>query len=317
MSAILPFATRRRWLLAALLTGGLAVMMSPTATQAQGATGPAAGVTEAIPVGAGRFDMPEASGATAELLEVYTYRPARWSVNDKVLIVMHGRGRDADRYRDQWQRQAEAANLLLVVPRFSSTKFPGRLFYNFGNVVDSQNVAKPRAQWTFGVIDRVFAEARKRSGATRETYGLFGHSAGAQFVHRYLLLAEATKAEFIVPANAGSYSMPTRDVAFPFGIGGVPVTDDDLRKALQRPVVILLGDRDIDPNHRSLPRDPPAQAQGPHRLARGTAFFNAARAEAERLGVPFAWKRIEVPGVAHSNDGMAAYAVSLFAGSGK
>jgi dienelactone hydrolase len=282
-----------------------------------GLAGSGARADEGIAVGAGRFEMAEAAGARPDPLVVYTYRPAGWTPRDRVLIVMHGRGRDADRYRDQWQRQAEKGNLLLLVPEFSNAKFPGRSSYNFGGVVTSRDVPRPREAWVFPVIDRVFAEAKRRSGAQRTSYGLFGHSAGAQFVHRYLLLAEATNADFIVTANAGSYSMPTRAVAFPFGLGGVAVGDAELKAALARPVVVLLGDRDIDPQHPSLPRDAAAMAQGPHRLARGKAFHAAAKAEAERLGVPLAWRLVEVPGVEHDNDGMAARAVDLFIEAGR
>jgi poly(3-hydroxybutyrate) depolymerase len=265
-----------------------------------------------VAAGPSRFEMAEAAGATAAPLAVFLYRPAAWTAADRILIVMHGLQRDADRYRDEWERQAERGNLLVVVPEFSAAKFPGRATYNFGNVVDAENRPQPPERWVFGVIDRVFDEVRRRTGATRTSYFLFGHSAGAQFVHRYLLLAPTTRADLIVVANAGSYSMPTADVAFPFGLGGVPVTAESLRAVFARRVVVLLGDQDTNPNHPSLPRDPEAMAQGPHRFARGHAFFAAAQAAAERLGAPFAWRLEIVPGVGHSDAGMAARAVELF-----
>jgi poly(3-hydroxybutyrate) depolymerase len=272
---------------------------------------------DALPPGPGMFSMPlEKVGANNDPMRVFVYRPARWTNEDRIVVVMHGRDRDADRYRDEWQPHAEEHNLLLVVPEFSNAKFPGAGTYNFGNVADRKANPQPRASWTFAVIDKVFAEAKARSGARRQRYGFFGHSAGAQFVHRYLIFASATDADVIIAANAGAYTMPTHDVDFPWGLKGADVGRADLAKAFARNVVILLGARDMDPNHSSLPRNPGAMAQGPHRLARGQKFFATAKATAEALGVSFRWRLEIVPGVAHSNKGMSARAAAIIAAGG-
>ncbi|HEX2725466.1 MAG TPA: alpha/beta hydrolase [Beijerinckiaceae bacterium] len=272
---------------------------------------------DALPPGPGMFAMRlEQVGANDDPMRVFVYRPARWTRDDRIVIVMHGRERDADRYRDEWQPHAEEHNLLLVVPEFSNAKFPGAGTYNFGNVSDRKARPLPRAAWTFGVIDKVFAEAKARSGARRDRYSFFGHSAGAQFVHRYLLFAGASSADLIIAANAGAYTMPTQEVDFPWGLKGVGVTRADLAGAFARNVVILLGGRDTDPNHATLPRNPGAVAQGPHRLARGEKFFATGKATAEALGAPFRWRLEIVPGVAHSNKGMSARAAAIIAAGG-
>ena len=54
----------------------------------------------------------------------------------RVVVVMHGLRRDADRYRDEWRDLAEQQGFLLLVPEFSAAKFPGTRWYNFGNVVE-------------------------------------------------------------------------------------------------------------------------------------------------------------------------------------
>jgi pimeloyl-ACP methyl ester carboxylesterase len=228
---------------------------------------------------------------------------------------MHGVQRDAGRYLAEWAPLAERAGILVFVPEFSRRNFPTTASYNWGNVVDSDDRALPPSAWIFEVLDRAWAELRARTGATREGYALFGHSAGAQFAHRYLLLAAATRAEAIITANAGSYTMPRRDVAFPFGLGGIELPDDALARAFARPVTVLLGSDDVDPAHPSLPRQPGAMAQGPHRLARGLRFFAEAREAATRLGVPFRWRLETVPGVGHDNAGMAVRAIAIAAGS--
>ena len=83
--------------------------------------------------------------------------------------------------------------------------------------------------------------------------------------------------------------------------------------ALARPVTILLGEEDRDPHHPQLRRDAGSDAQGTNRFDRGRAFFAEAGAAARRLGLPFAWRLATVPGVAHSNAGMAVAAAPLLA----
>jgi poly(3-hydroxybutyrate) depolymerase len=288
-----------------MMTAGLAAgaMLPPTRS-----------ARAALPPGASILTLAAPVAPVAGPMRIFLHRPAAWTARDRVIIVMHGQGRDADRYLAQWAPQAEAANLLVVAPEFSRALYPTTAAYNWGNVVGEGGAPNLPATWAFGTIDRVWAVVREHALAERSGYVLFGHSAGAQFVHRYLLLAEASAADAIITANAGSYTMPTREAAFPFGLGGTAVDEAMLARAFARPVTVLLGSDDVDQTHPSLPRQPGAMAQGPHRLARGLRFFAEARTEAARLGVPFRWRLETVPGVGHDNAGMAARAALLAAG---
>ena len=266
-----------------------------------------------IPVGDGRIEVPEPSGATAAPLPVWLHRAAAWQPGGPVLVVMHGLRRDADHYRDDWAALAERYGVLLLVPEFSHAKYPGAAWYNFGGAVDDAGVARPREAWSFFALDRAVAAVQRAAGAPEGPFVLYGHSAGAQFVHRYLLLTGARRAGTVVIANAGSYTLPVFDRDFPEGLRGPAVTHADLGAALSRPVVMLLGEADIDPNHPSLPRQPWAMAQGPYRFARGQNFLRVAREAAAGQGVAFGWRLVTVPGVGHSNAGMAeAAAAALF-----
>lgn len=256
-------------------------------------------------------------GATAEPVTVYAHRPASWKADGPVALVLHGTNRDADRYLATWVPLAESAGVLVAVPEFSESKFPRRAFYNFGNVVDENMALRPRAAWTFPVADLAFEAVRREFGAQRERYALYGHSAGAQFAHRYLLLAQASRASLIITANAGSYTVPDAAVEFPWGLKNTDVTDADLTRAFAREVVILLGEQDNDPAHRTLPSDAQAKAQGPHRLARGQHFFERSRESAARLNVPFRWRLQTVPGVGHSDRGMSPAAMQLIVEAGR
>jgi alpha-beta hydrolase superfamily lysophospholipase len=226
-----------------------------------------------------------------------------------VAVVMHGMGRNADGYRDAWIAASEAHGFLLVCPEYSDAKFPGVRFYNYGNA------QAPEAEWTFSALDRAVDAVLAEQGAPSGSFALYGHSAGAQFVHRYLLLTGAPRARRIIIANAGWYSWPRFDVAFPHGLADCAATEAGLRAALARPVTILLGEQDNDPTHFQLRRDAATDVQGLHRFERGQNFFAAAREAAGQRGIPFGWSLGTVPGVAHSNAGMARVAAEILAGA--
>ena len=113
----------------------------------------------------------------------------------------------------------------------------------------------------------------------------------------------------VVVANADWYMMPDFDVSFPYGLGHSAVDRNRLELGLQLPVTLLLGEEDTDTDDDNLRTTPEAMAQGPHRLARGQAFFEAARAAADQLGVPFNWSLHTVPETGHDNRLMAPAAI--------
>lgn len=304
---------------AAATTQNATVAGTLAADNASGAAGPAKNVSPGsagqmpaqLAAGAGSFTMPEATGVNDAELKVFYYRPEGWNQDGPVFMVLHGANRNGNVYRDHMIKLAEQYHFLVVCPEFSAQKYPAAL-YNTCGVWDEKNkTLQPRDKWLFPVLGRVFAAAKERTGATREKFILFGHSAGAQFVHRYALLSDDTQAEQIISANAGWYTLPDEETAYPYGLKNLQVSKEDLARALARPVTILLGEKDIDPQHKLLRHTPQAEAQGAYRLERGKNFYAAAQAKAKELGVPFNWHLVTVPGVAHNGAGMEAAAVQL------
>lgn len=261
--------------------------------------------------GDGRVEIAEAAGATAAPMPVWYHRPAAWGPSGKVLVVMHGVRRDGDRYRDEWRDLAARHGALLLVPEFTQGKFPRAAWYNYGNLQDAEGRATAPAAWSFHAFDRVVAAAMAMAGSARQGFAIYGHSAGAQFLHRWMLLTGAPRAEAVVIANAGSYTLPRLDLPFPAGLGGTAADPAALRAVFGRPVTLMLGEADTDPNHPSLPRQPWAEALGSHRFARGWRFFDLARRSAQEMDTPFAWRVVTVPGVGHSNAGMAEAAAPI------
>lgn len=240
---------------------------------------------------------------------VFLTRPLGLAPDRPIVFVLHGVRRNAAEYRDQWHDLAEENDFLLVVPEFSDRDYPGPEAYNLGNLFDGAGRLRSPGEWSFSRIEPIFDEVRRRYGMTGEGYVIYGHSAGAQFVHRFVYFVPDARIGTAVAANAGWYTMPSFGTPFPYGLDGSPLGFVQLFGALERPLTILLGEQDIDPDDPSLRRTPEALAQGPHRFARGQAFFAAAREAAEASGAQFGWRLETVQGADHDNRLMAPAAV--------
>jgi poly(3-hydroxybutyrate) depolymerase len=247
---------------------------------------------------------------------VWYYLPEHRDAHTPILIVMHGVTRHAERYRNDWLPHAKKYGVILVTPEFSEKNFPGAAAYAYGGAIDAHGQRRPKEQWTFSFLEPLFDQVKLATSNSTATYYLYGHSAGAQFVHRYLYFVPKARVAKAVAANAGWWTLPDFSIQFPYGVKGRGLDVASVKKTLQAPLVILLGTADTDPNHPELRRTPEAMAQGPYRLARGKFFYAAGQKEAEALGVPLRWSLAYAPGVAHEDKGMAAYAVEWLFGKG-
>lgn len=246
---------------------------------------------------------------------VWYFVPDGASPQSPVVFVMTGVKRNAEDYLDDWKPFAEQHKFVLVVPEFTAAEFPGYRSYNFGNTIDAAGQLVPREQWSFSFIEPAFDAVRERVGNRSERYFLYGHSAGGWFVQRFLFFVPEARVAAAVSANAGLYLLPDLSTSFPYGLKGTPITDGDLRRVLTTPLVVLLGTADTDPKSRLLWHTPEAEAQGPHRFARGQFFFARGEEAARALHVPFGWRLAFAPDVGHSDEGMAPFAVRQFFGN--
>ncbi|MCZ8136707.1 MAG: hypothetical protein O9266_10405 [Porphyrobacter sp.] len=259
---------------------------------------------------AGRFVF---TGWEGPDLPVYYQLPDRVAPDTPVVFVMHGVNRDADRYRDEWAALARQHGFIAVVPQFSREDFPGSRGYNTGYFSEEDGTPRPRNLWSFAVIEPLFDDVRQRFGTRAPRYAIYGHSAGAQFVHRFVLFMPGARIDQAISANAGWYTMPDMQTGFPYGLANAPVEEGALAAALGKRLTVLLGTADTDRSDPDLRKTPEADAQGPHRFARGQRFFAIAKQTAATLETPFGWSIRTVPGVGHSNGKMAKAAAPLLA----
>lgn len=258
---------------------------------------------------------------------------------ERVLIVIHGRLRNAETYRKSGEVAAElagqTANTLVIAPQFlnesdvSLYSLPASVLRWQGNEWMGGGLSTgPNPLSSYAALDEIVGRLsdRKQFPDVKQIV-IFGHSGGAQVVQRYALLAQeqpALKTEGIrlryVVANPSSYAYfnEQRPVAFDhakcpgfnrwkYGLVDPPIyaggqTPAQLEgRYVKREVIYLLGQQDTDPQHPALDKSCAAKAQGAYRLERGKLFFGyLLRRHPEGVNQ----RLIEVPGVGHNGDGM-------------
>jgi hypothetical protein len=249
----------------------------------------------------------------AQRLILHAARPREWHRGLPVLFVHHGVGRNGQDYRDYWMPHADAGGMLVIAIEFPEASFPEYLWYNFGNLHAADGTPNPRDQWTFGIDPRLFNALRDQSITTTRRYGLFGHSAGGQYVHRMLSFGYRDQVAVAVSANAGTYAMPDLTTDWPWGLGATDVTPDDLPAILAFPLTIMAGTADIKTTGRFFPKGPKSLKQGPTRHARAHTYLRTGQIAATKLGIPLGWTVIDVPDVGHDGRRMSDAAAPLIA----
>jgi pimeloyl-ACP methyl ester carboxylesterase len=267
----------------------------------------------------GRISIPYRDPFTPERpLTLECYRPENHTQETPVVIVQHGQSRNGREYCDAWIPVADQAGLLVVAITFPKESWPDALTYNNGHVRDANGAVRPREQWSQAIPGRVFALLREAGVTTRLAAHLWGHSAGGQFVHRLIATQPHDIFTAVGAANSGWYTLPTLELPYPDGLGGIGLTQDHVVRLLAYPLFIFAGDRDIDSAAENLPNHDAAKAQGPHRFARAHFYLSRGQAEAAKHGVACNWRLIVVPEVGHEGMRMGAFAARYwFAPSGK
>jgi len=251
-------------------------------------------------------------------VKVYYYNPSGFSANNShFLFAMHGSGRTGLAHLKIWEATAASKKVFVMAPEFTKELYSVNK-YQFGGISSSSSEYDPQPyeSWTYCIIEELFDLFKKAKGSGRTGYDMWGHSAGCQFTHRFLLNMPDARVERAVGSNAGSYTVPdptgisdgVTTYGFPYSIKDMNIGKEQLKKYFSRDYTVHLGTADIATTVEqdgNLPVGPGAEAQGACRLERGHFFYNRAKRVADSLGLPFNWKLVEVPGVGHSGTKMA------------
>ncbi|MGV2292407.1 alpha/beta hydrolase [Trinickia sp. YCB016] len=256
--------------------------------------------------------------------------------------------RTAEKARDA--AGVDAATTLLIAPQFLATidatthTLPEGLLRWKGEAWEGGEAAVGSVPISsYAVLDAILARlADRRLFPNLKYVTIAGHSGGAQVVQRYAIAEHGTQAltdegidvRYVV-ANPSSYAYfdrqrpdaqgvagtfdaaqcPSFD-AWKYGMEDRPAYVNDRTPAqleaafVKRRVDYLLGGDDIDPQHPALDKSCMAEAQGPHRMARGRAYF--AYLQSRHPGDLNQSLHI-VPGVGHNGDLMLSSPCALHA----
>ena len=225
-----------------------------------------------------------------------------------ILFVFPGANRNADDYLNTWISIADIKSLMVFSFEFGSNYYSSNE-YQQGNILNQNNNINHDSVWTFSVIEPVFDMIKSQLNYQPNYYDMFGHSAGAQFVHRYVLFKPNARINRAVAANSGWYTVPDTSVLFPYGLKNSSLSINQIQSAFNQHLEIHLGQNDNDPNDPYLRVTPEANLQGAHRLERGRYFINKCITLSNVYNsATFNWVKKEVPNVGHNQVGMANYA---------
>ena len=270
--------------------------------------------------GAGSFEYTDYEPMHEHPVIVFYYIPTRGNIKKmRVLISMHGAERNGLVQRGVWRDLAEEYGFIVLAPQFTHQNGYQENEYQFGGVSKSPRrfILKPQEKWTYSIIEALFDYFKECTGSEAKTYDMFGHSAGGQFVHRYLAVMPTARVGRAVAANPGNYVYPDNHGLFsetgeaadiqtwPYTVKDTPFASDEyLRAWFQRNLVILIGTQDTEPLKSSVLPTDPMRIQGLTRYERAWKFFNRSRDIARKKNMEFNWIIMEVPGAGHSSGQM-------------
>ena len=136
-------------------------------------------------------------------------------------------------------------------------------------------------------LDTTLDDARKSLGVATDFVDFVGFAGGAQFIHRYAMLAPARVLRLVV-VSAGWYTYLDRNCRFPHGSGpsaesgGLPIHGDTF---LRLPIRVIVGERDIERDDSLRTSKRLDRWQGPHRLERARRWVADLEKEAHTRGI--------------------------------
>ncbi|PTM03253.1 MAG: hypothetical protein DA405_10985 [Bacteroidetes bacterium] len=266
--------------------------------------------------GAGVYAFDSYAPLADKSINYFYYLPKSSTSNSAIFIVLPGAGRDASALRDDLISKADEKGIIVLALEFSSADFPGSDAYNLANIFHdgdnpSPSTLNPEAEWTFSALDPIFEDFKALSGNTTVSYDVFGHSAGAQMIHRYLIFKPQAKFNRLVSSAAGWYAVPNPTIEFPYGLRNSPAETADPQAYFSKTAYIIVGQNDTDPNSFALRHNEQADQQGINRLQRAQYFFQESFDLASAANYDFKWQYRVVPNLGHDGSAMARFAMDF------
>ena len=241
-------------------------------------------------------------------VEIFFITPEKINKDTKVIFVIHGNSRNAEDYLSAWIPHVINKNVIVAAPQFRKIDF--RYFFLLEMAESSGDVNRNKNEYINNSISLFFNFIKSKFSLTTETYKMFGHSAGAQFTHRYMLLSMDNRISNTVIANAGWYTFLTDD-EFPYGINNSPIniSNKQIEWFMSKKANLLIGSDDID--FKSVNSSKGANLQGLSRVDRAANYFDSLIMNAESRGYALRWNYRVLERVDHDFKKVTPYAAQI------
>ena len=241
-------------------------------------------------------------------VEIFFITPEKINKDTKVIFVIHGNSRNAEDYLSAWIPHVINKNVIVAAPQFRKIDF--RYFFLLEMAESSGDVNRNKNEYINNSISLFFNFIKSKFSLTTETYKMFGHSAGAQFTHRYMLLSMDNRISNTVIANAGWYTFITDD-EFPYGINNSPIniSNKQIEWFMSKKANLLIGSDDID--FKSVNSSKGANLQGLTRVDRAANYFDSLILNAESRGYALRWNYRVLERVDHDFKKVTPYAAQI------
>ena len=239
---------------------------------------PYAGATEIKQTTYAYWDKPD--------VEIFYITPKKIDKDTQLLFIIHGNSRNAEDYISAWIPYISNKNIIVVAPQFNKNSF--RYFFLLESATSSGKINNNPDDYINKSISSFFNFFQSKFSLSTNKYKMFGHSAGAQFTHRYMLLSNDKRISSAVIANAGWYTFLNEN-NFPYGIKNSPIdiSSDHIKWFMSNKTSLLIGNNDI--NLKSVNSSKGAQRQGITRVDRAESYFNSLINISDNNNIPFRW----------------------------
>jgi pimeloyl-ACP methyl ester carboxylesterase len=239
---------------------------------------PYAGATEIKQTTYAYWDKPD--------VEIFYITPKKIDKDTQLLFIIHGNSRNAEDYISAWIPYISNKNIIVVAPQFNKNSF--RYFFLLESATSSGKINNNPDNYINNSISSFFNFFQSKFSLSTNKYKMFGHSAGAQFTHRYMLLSNDRRISNAVIANAGWYTFLNGN-NFPYGIKNSPIdiSSDHIKWFMSNKTSLLIGNNDI--NLKSVNSSKGAQRQGITRVDRAESYFNSLINISDNNNIPFRW----------------------------
>ena len=245
-------------------------------------------------------------------VDVHYYIPSQGDIKQMPIVFVFEGGDRGYRYLlDGWKEEAERKGFMLFIPHFDLKSYPLADYQEVGVMNAAHTVANAPEKITPVLVDKLFEYVRQFTGSMRKGYMIYGHSAGGQFVQRFMLFHDSPYVEKAIISSPGWYTFPDLAQTYPYGTAGIPyISSEQIKKYLSKPIILQLALGDTI-RESFLRKTLEAERQGRNRMERGRSFWLYIHQLAASRGWECHWRKIEECGIGHEAVPMGKQAVPL------